>query len=137
MGSETSFPGCISTTLPSGHCYGGTLSSLITTRSPMAIAFCFLDHFDRFCSSCNYSSFHLFQKSCLTLYICFHLVICPGDAVSSPPIKKCPGVRGRDFSNASMSITTVFNSSYVKDAHTMRTNKCFDNFTAASQSPPN
>jgi len=62
-----------------------------------------------------------------------------GDAVIGPPIKKCPeanvdrsggleemGVRGREFNIASMSITTVSNSSYVKSAvNTVRINKCF------------
>jgi len=46
-------------------------------------------------------------------------------------------VRGREFSIASMSITSVSNSSLVKSAvDTVRTNKCFADFTAASQSPP-
>jgi len=45
------------------------------------------------------------------------------------------GVRGREFNIASMSIATVFNSSYVKSAvDTVRINKCFADFTAASHS---
>jgi len=73
-----------------------------------------------------------------------------GDAVTGPPITKCPGVnadrsrgleemgvRGREFNVASTSIITVSNSSYVKSAvDTVRINKCFADFTAASHSPP-
>jgi len=46
------------------------------------------------------------------------------------------GVRDREFNIASMSITTV-NPSNVKSAvDTVRINKCYADFTAASHSPP-
>jgi len=122
-----SFPACTVTILPSGHCNDGILSSFITTRSPTKTVFCFLVHFDRLCISCRYSWLHLFQKIPSDL--------CPGVNAERSRGLEVMGVRGREFNIASMSIATVFNSSYVKSAvDTVRINKCFADFTAASHS---
>lgn len=128
-----SLPGWVWIILPSSHLEGGKLSSRIIASCPVSILGWAVVHLVLCCKLFIYSLDHLFQKDwCMCCKCCQRVrveVSCSsklgsGMALIAEPIIKCPGVRaykssglllsgvkGLEFSEASIWLRTVVNSS--------------------------
>ena len=142
-----SFPGYVTSTIPSGHFPGGVISLVTKTRSPFWIKVWLVFHFWRCWREVRYSLDHRFQKLCTIRVTFSHLLprgtlvwVASGTGTRNElrMIKKCAGVSGvksvsssligmsgLEFNTASIRHNTVESSENVRSCLPTTRRKCF------------